>query len=168
MFGSQLYLSRRRQRHVYRLPMPLDSHLGDKRHLWQQSGGSGTPLLCDFLGFLTLCHPDSCYPPGDSAGATNGLEMAQTNIVSSGDEQNPCKPMFTGFFFFHSHLLWQQKQDHPALHLCGTPEWPYRRPRQPLTTPTPTSPMWKTLKSTSMSRQRHWMALSASNDVAGT
>jgi len=41
--------------------------------------------------------------------------------------------------------------------------------RHPLhTTSTPTSPMWKSLKSASMSRQRRRMALSASSDVAGT
>ena len=47
-------------------------------------------------------------------------------------------------------------------------KWPKRRPRQPTTTPLPTSPMWKRLKTASMSRQRRRMALSASNDVART
>ena len=35
-------------------------------------------------------------------------------------------------------------------------------------TPTPTLPTWKLLKSTSMSQQCRLLALSASNDVAGT
>jgi len=48
------------------------------------------------------------------------------------------------------------------------PIHPNERPRPHYTTPTPTSPTWKSLKSASMSRQRRRMALSASNDVAGT
>ena len=133
MFGSGLYLSRRRQRHIYRLPTPLDSHLGNKKKFWQQYGGSGAPLLCDFVGFLTLCHPDSCYPPGVSAGATNGLEMAQTNIVVSGDKQKPCKPMFTGFFSFSSTLATKTRP--PLPYTCSTPPTP-----QPTPTTTPHHP----------------------------
>jgi len=57
---------------------------------------------------------------------------------------------------------------HPPPMPCNTAKRPNQPPRQPPTTPTPTPPMWKLLKSASMSWQRRRMALSASNDVAGT
>jgi hypothetical protein len=50
----------------------------------------------------------------------------------------------------------------------NTTNQPIQPPHHPHTTPTPTSPMWKSPKSASMSLQHRRMALSASNDVAGT
>src|SRR5712691_7904859 len=66
-------------------------------------------------------------------------------------------------FFVGSLVLW--RQHHHPLYAHTHPNQP---PCSIHTTPTPTSLMWKSQKSTSMSRQCHWFALSTSNDVAGT
>ena len=63
--------------------------------------------------------------------------------------------------------LWRQNWHRQSRHTYAPPH-PNRHPRPLHTTPTPTSPTWKLLKSASMSQQRRRMALSASNDVAGT
>ena len=67
------------------------------------------------------------------------------------------------FFFFRSLVFWQR-------HACEPHPWticPKQRPCPLPTTPTPLSPMWKSLKSASMSRQRHCWRLAPPTTLPG-
>jgi len=79
---------------------------------------------------------------------------------------SPVNRRLQGFFSLSCTLATTLISD--ASHVHNTTKRPNRRPRQPPTLLLPTSPTWKPLKSASMSQQRRRMALSASNDVAGT
>ena len=78
----------------------------------------------------------------------------------------PCKRLFTGFFFYLGVLVPTPTSNAPRTH--NTTKQPNRQPWPLPMTSLLASLTWKLLKSASMSRQHRRMALSASNDVAGT
>ena len=107
--------------------------------------------------------------PPSSTSTTHPNGQTDTCADPLGPPRHLLRPVnigLQGFFRFLS----SGNQTPPRTHHTSTP-----RPNGQTdghdnltTTPTPMSPTWKWLKSASMSRQRRRMALSASNDVAGT
>jgi hypothetical protein len=92
-------------------------------------------------------------------------QLPRPLCVSPTHSVMPCELTFTGFFCLVS--LWQQPGIPPTPDTSMYPN--SQTDHHALTlSPTPTPPMWKPHKSASMSRQHHWSALRASDNVAGT
>jgi len=78
----------------------------------------------------------------------------------------PCKLRFTGYFY--SRQLWQQNTTTGTKHIHDRWKQSNRRPRPLITTTYPPAVDMEAQKCASMSRQHRLLALSASDDVAGT
>jgi hypothetical protein len=78
----------------------------------------------------------------------------------------PFKLRFTGYFY--SRRLWQQKMTTGMKHIHDRRKWSNRHPRPLITTTYPAAVDMEAQKCASVSRQHRLLALSASDDVAGT